>query len=83
MVIGHHIYLVFVDYIFGALIYVLYSIFPGVNCYLWTFFILNLLSVIVISYILSEKLSLIKTVAVTLALNCVITYLRTTSSATS
>ena len=67
-------YLVFVDYIFGALIYVLYSIFPGVNCYLWTFLVLNFLSVIVISYILSEKLSLIKTVAVTLALNCLMSY---------
>ena len=47
----------------------LYSIFPGVNCYLWTFLALNLISVIAISAVISDELELLGTAISTVLVN--------------
>lgn len=48
-------YLICSGIIIGRLIKALYGIFPGVNCYLWTFLVLNLISVITIATVISDE----------------------------
>ena len=67
-------YLVYNNIIFGYALKVLYSIIPGVNWYLWSYLIFDLISVIVISAVLSEDFSLPVTVFITTALNMLFAY---------
>nr|WP_297767785.1 hypothetical protein [uncultured Butyrivibrio sp.] len=62
-------YLVYSGILWGYFIKLLYSIFPSVNCYLLTFLFLNLVSVISICVVLSEKLDLAWTAVVTVLVN--------------
>ncbi|MBQ8032070.1 MAG: hypothetical protein IJ260_11175 [Butyrivibrio sp.] len=62
-------YLICSGIIIGRLIKLLYGIFPGVNCYLWTFLVLNLISVIAISTVLSDEFGLPGTAIATVLVN--------------
>ena len=67
-------FLVHCDYLIGLLINVLYSIMPGINCYLWMYLVLNLIAVTVICLILSNSMDCIHSAIVTLAINCLLMY---------
>ena len=62
-------YLVYSGILWGYFIKLLYRLFPNVNCYLLTFLFLNLVSVISICVVLSEKLDLVCTAVVTVLVN--------------
>lgn len=62
-------YLVYSGILWGYFIKLLYSLFPSVNCYLLTFLFLNLVSVISICVVLSDKLDLAWTAIVTVLVN--------------
>lgn len=67
-------FLVYNDYWFGLLIDALYHIFPYVNCYLWFYLVLNFISISVLCFIFSNKLSATRAVIVTIAINCLLSY---------
>lgn len=62
-------YLICSGIVIGHLIKTLYNIFPGVNCYLWTYLVLNLISVISIAVVISDELSLLGTAITTIIVN--------------
>lgn len=62
-------YLVYSGILWGYFIKLLYRLFPNVNCYLLTFLFLNLVSVISICVVLSDKLDLAWTAIVTVLVN--------------
>lgn len=67
-------FLVYTDYLIGLVICCLYHILPFVNCYLWFYLILNFVSISVLSLIFSDKLSVMKSLIVTIAINCLLSY---------
>ncbi|RKM57064.1 hypothetical protein D6853_03335 [Butyrivibrio sp. X503] len=71
---GESQYLVYNNIIFGYILKVLYTVIPGVNWYLWSYLIFNLLSVIAISAVITEGFSLSVTAFVTTALNMIFAY---------
>ena len=62
-------YLIYNNIIFGYILKVLYTIIPGINWYLWVYLFFNLFSVITISAVVSEDLSLPVTAFIANAVN--------------
>ena len=67
-------YLIYSNWLFGKFITILYSIFPEVNCYLWTYLILNLGVAILLSIVLSDGFGLLGTASVSIVVNILLSY---------
>ena len=65
-------YLVYSGIILGYFLKLAYALLLGVNCYLWFYLVLNLLSVIVICHVISRDLALPGTLIVTALVNTIL-----------
>lgn len=64
--------LIFINYMFGLFLKLIYFLFPAHNCYLSLFLVLNCLSAMLLCYILSERLSLRDTAAVVIGVHLIL-----------
>ena len=67
-------YLIYNNIVIGYALKIMYTVIPFVNWYLWMYLVFNLLSVIVVCLVLTDRISIRYTVLVTVLVNLLLSY---------